>query len=230
MSYKNLLQEYYQKQGKPLPLYNTTFESGEAHIPTWMCILKLEDGKKFQAKGPNKKTAEMDAANLAYTFVKNTMMTGLSKDNSSTESDDDNPPDAIRIRYERVSPPIIYIYLDSENQQEGVKEFSSSKIKIDTELYAYATKHSAVHQKLTRENLISKKNIRTTKSTRKDAADIKLTVDVVRERNIDDHIMLISNDHFVDSLKDVLDEDGYKNVKVYKNVKSAIKYISKLVL
>ena len=140
MSYKNLLQEYYQKQGKPLPLYNTTFESGEAHIPTWLCILKLEDGKKFQAKGQNKKTAEMEAANLAYTFVKNTMMNS-STFNSSTESEDDNPPDAIRIRYEHFSPPIIYIYLDCENQQEGIREFSLSKIKIDTKLIVNLITH-----------------------------------------------------------------------------------------
>ncbi|KAL1291997.1 uncharacterized protein [Arachis hypogaea] len=67
--YKNLLQELVQKEGFSLPSYNTE-RSGEAHIPTFISYVEVE-GKVFTGQeAKTKKQAEMNAAKVAYTTLK----------------------------------------------------------------------------------------------------------------------------------------------------------------
>ncbi|KAG2689917.1 hypothetical protein I3760_09G162600 [Carya illinoinensis] len=67
--YKNLLQEFVQKEGLGLPVYDT-IKSGEAHAPIFVSTVEI-DGKVFKGQETrNKKQAEMSAAKVAYTTMK----------------------------------------------------------------------------------------------------------------------------------------------------------------
>ncbi|XP_057864280.2 uncharacterized protein LOC131072210 isoform X2 [Cryptomeria japonica] len=68
--YKNLLQEKAQKEGKALPVYNTT-KSGPPHMPVFTCTVKF-DGMTFEGKHANtKKQAEKSAAAVAWPALEN---------------------------------------------------------------------------------------------------------------------------------------------------------------
>ncbi|XP_022743723.1 double-stranded RNA-binding protein 1-like isoform X3 [Durio zibethinus] len=67
--YKNLLQELAQKEGCPLPVYNTT-RSGEAHASTFVSIVEVK-GEVFTGQAAKtKKQAEFLAAKVAYMKLK----------------------------------------------------------------------------------------------------------------------------------------------------------------
>ncbi|GLT95395.1 hypothetical protein SLE2022_130790 [Rubroshorea leprosula] len=67
--YKNLLQELAQKEGYRLPVYSTT-RLGEAHAPTFVSTVEVE-GEEFPgSKAKTKKQAEICAAKVAYTMLK----------------------------------------------------------------------------------------------------------------------------------------------------------------
>ncbi|CAM8923250.1 unnamed protein product [Rhodiola kirilowii] len=66
--FKNLLQEFAQKSGLKLPIYNTTC-SGTDHMPTFVSTVTV-GGIDFVGEGAKtKKQAEMNAANVAYTCL-----------------------------------------------------------------------------------------------------------------------------------------------------------------
>ncbi|KAM3692544.1 hypothetical protein ACJW30_08G096900 [Castanea mollissima] len=67
--YKNLLQELAQQEGFSIPIYNTT-KSGELHMPTFYSNVEVE-GEIFHGKeGKSKKQAELNAAKVAYSILK----------------------------------------------------------------------------------------------------------------------------------------------------------------
>ncbi|KAM4083949.1 hypothetical protein ACB094_08G095700 [Castanea mollissima] len=67
--YKNLLQELAQQEGFSIPIYNTT-KSGELHMPTFYSNVEVE-GEIFRGKeGKSKKQAELNAAKVAYSILK----------------------------------------------------------------------------------------------------------------------------------------------------------------
>ncbi|KAJ7971923.1 Double-stranded RNA-binding protein [Quillaja saponaria] len=68
--YKNLLQEYAQKEGSCLPVY-TTNKSGEAHLPIFVLNVEIEGETFTGQEARTKKQAEMSAAKVAYTSLKN---------------------------------------------------------------------------------------------------------------------------------------------------------------
>ena len=65
--YKNKLQEHYQKQKLPLPLYNTIRSGGTDHAPLWISTITLqESGKQIIGEINNTKSkAEESAAAIA---------------------------------------------------------------------------------------------------------------------------------------------------------------------
>ncbi|XP_054800404.1 double-stranded RNA-binding protein 4-like isoform X7 [Prosopis cineraria] len=67
--YKNLLQELIQKEGLRLPVYSTT-KSGEAHMPTFVSNVEIEGVLYTGQEAKTKKQAEMSAAKVAYTNLK----------------------------------------------------------------------------------------------------------------------------------------------------------------
>ncbi|CAK7341497.1 unnamed protein product [Dovyalis caffra] len=69
LGYKNLLQELAQREGCGLPTYGTN-KSGEAHVPTFISTVEIK-GEIFTGQGAKtKKQAEMSAAKIAYTALK----------------------------------------------------------------------------------------------------------------------------------------------------------------
>uniref|UniRef100_A0A7N2KMQ4 DRBM domain-containing protein n=1 Tax=Quercus lobata TaxID=97700 RepID=A0A7N2KMQ4_QUELO len=67
--YKNLLQELAQQEGFSIPIYKTT-KSGELHLPTFYSNVEVE-GEIFRGKeGKSKKQAELNAAKVAYSILK----------------------------------------------------------------------------------------------------------------------------------------------------------------
>ncbi|XP_057740817.1 double-stranded RNA-binding protein 1-like isoform X2 [Arachis stenosperma] len=67
--YKNLLQELVQKEGFSLPDYNTE-RFGEAHIPIFISHVEVEGEVFTGQEAKTKKQAEISAAKVAYTTLK----------------------------------------------------------------------------------------------------------------------------------------------------------------
>lgn len=71
MSAKNLLQEYYQKKGLPLPTYETKRIGGSDHSPLFISTVITSDDLIIDSSPKNtRKKSELDAANKAYEVVK----------------------------------------------------------------------------------------------------------------------------------------------------------------
>lgn len=67
--WKTILQEFYQKNSKHLPLYETVESSGPDHDRTFKVIVKV-NGKTFGPEsGKTKKEAEQKVAKIAYKFL-----------------------------------------------------------------------------------------------------------------------------------------------------------------
>ncbi|XP_045788987.1 double-stranded RNA-binding protein 1-like isoform X1 [Trifolium pratense] len=67
--YKNLLQELVQKEGLQLPVYSTN-QSGEAHKPIFSSQVEIVGEIFIGQESKSKKQAEMSAAKVAYTTLK----------------------------------------------------------------------------------------------------------------------------------------------------------------
>ena len=66
LSAKNRLQELYQKQKLPLPIYDSTNLSSVPHIPSWRATVTLYDGTQYDSPICSTKTkAEIGAAECA---------------------------------------------------------------------------------------------------------------------------------------------------------------------
>ncbi|XP_074557574.1 double-stranded RNA-binding protein 1-like isoform X2 [Curcuma longa] len=80
--YKSLLQEFVQKEGLPMPKYNT-MSYGESHVPTFSATVEIK-GKLFQGDAAKtKRQAEMNAAKIAYSYLYQSRSSRLSSHLSS---------------------------------------------------------------------------------------------------------------------------------------------------
>lgn len=61
---KSMLQEWAQKDGKPIPVYKTIEQSGPDHNPLFIVEVCVEKMKAVRASGNSKKDAEVKAATL----------------------------------------------------------------------------------------------------------------------------------------------------------------------
>jgi len=64
--YKTLLQEWFQKKYKAVPVYELVKKSGPDHDRTFWVSVHLKENVFGPAQGKNKKSAEQNAAKLAY--------------------------------------------------------------------------------------------------------------------------------------------------------------------
>lgn len=70
MSAKNILQEYFQKQKRPFPKYNTVRVGGPDHKPIWQSTIELDTGEKYiGAANISKTKTEISAAEKALLVV-----------------------------------------------------------------------------------------------------------------------------------------------------------------
>lgn len=67
--YKTLLQEWFQKKYKAVPVYELVEKTGPDHDRTFRVSVHLKDKVYGPAEGKNKKGAEQNAARLAYEQV-----------------------------------------------------------------------------------------------------------------------------------------------------------------
>lgn len=67
--YKSLLQEFTQKQGCCLPVYDT-IRHGESHTPIFVSTVEIEGENFTGQEAKTKKMAETNAAKVAYTILK----------------------------------------------------------------------------------------------------------------------------------------------------------------
>lgn len=66
MSAKNILQEYFQKRGQPVPTYVTQMAGGESHAPRWRSRVNLPTGQTFSREvSGTRRGAETAAAQTA---------------------------------------------------------------------------------------------------------------------------------------------------------------------
>ncbi|KAK1297298.1 Double-stranded RNA-binding protein 1 [Acorus calamus] len=75
--YKNLLQQFTQKEGCSMPLYKTR-SVGESHLPTFSSTVEVE-GENFDGESAKtKKLAEMNAAKVAWTTLNKRKLSKIS--------------------------------------------------------------------------------------------------------------------------------------------------------
>ncbi len=64
-NYIGLLQEWTQKRGEHLPVYQETFRTGPDHRPHFTVRVQIADGRIFEGSGPSLPEARQDAAKTA---------------------------------------------------------------------------------------------------------------------------------------------------------------------
>lgn len=70
-SWKNLVQEYCQKNGLALPVYSypIRIDMNRDNEPVWQSVLTIFDGTQFKGNASDKKTAEMNCAKDACEYI-----------------------------------------------------------------------------------------------------------------------------------------------------------------
>ena len=79
-NYKSALQEHFQKDGLPSPLYRTLTERGPDHQKVFVVEVGLPDRFLAKAKGPSRKSAEQKAAQKALKKILGRQMKVLSEE------------------------------------------------------------------------------------------------------------------------------------------------------
>ena len=79
-NYKSALQEHFQKEGLPSPVYRTLTEKGPDHEKVFAVEVCLGDRSLAKAKGPSRKSAEQKAAQKALKKILGRRMKALSEE------------------------------------------------------------------------------------------------------------------------------------------------------
>ncbi|XP_026412181.1 double-stranded RNA-binding protein 1-like isoform X2 [Papaver somniferum] len=117
--YKNFLQEFLRKEGLPLPTYKTK-SCGSPHLPTFQSTVEVGTDVFEGIAARTKKQAEMNAAKVAYSHLKEYKLNG------STSS---QAKDAFRCNSSN-SIPSLNLELQLNVKSEGPLSTSSEEHKI----------------------------------------------------------------------------------------------------
>lgn len=184
MSAKNILQEVFQKRRHPLPKYETCRAGGEAHAPKFVSRVTLSDGLEFVGEVCNSKTlAELSAAEKAMEYINNIKA-------ATTPT--------------LTTPSRITVLIDTEN-----KPIAASQIRqmINCNIVEYMSKNSPLVASPLVEGVVR----RVVPSSRKDSADIGMTLDILSYLTDEpDYLVIITSDHFGDTIAECCRE-GYIN-------------------
>jgi|SRR3989344_8221876 len=197
---KNKLQEYCVANGLKLPLYDTKKIDNQL----FKSYISLSDIKCSGGEKGRKSSAEIDAAEVMLNIIN-------LRDEKTKITYKGN---LIGIFIDHENKPLIYEELEKKinikNSFIYINIFSSSKHilvnKIKT--YSYCIKH-----------LID--------STDKDAADIYLIYDLIKNVDLYDTVIIVSDDHFAIPLAHII--NNYENINTYicKNTDQIIDIINK---
>lgn len=183
MSYKNTLQEYFQKRKQNLPVYDTYRDGGSAHSPLFVSKLTLDDGQVFNGTGQNKKKAELDAAILA--------LQSLNLYNNTDKADESNTKSQKCTFNTKTA-----ILLDLENIAGEVQKYKNLQYTNDIDIFGFVSSNHP----LAKSDLEPIKKF-VVKSDEADAADIALAVKFgqILFYGYQKHI-IVTSDHFASSL------------------------------
>ena len=192
---KGKLQEYCQQNQFSLPEYEVNnINTGIAHYPLFSATVTLWDGRTFNTADnnisslTNKKKAEHEAARLALFDIYHKMSRGNQNRNNNSS-----------FIFNKAN---VIIIVDAENQQKASDDIKSA---ISSDCIDYHVYCSRDYILACNTNGILKKEIL---STRSDAADIGIILWLGSLMNNDmtdfDAVFIVSNDHFAETVSDVL--------------------------
>lgn len=221
MSFKNQLQEHYQKQKLPLPIYSSVRDtSSKDHEAMWISTVTLPEGEKFTSSSQSKKTvAECEAAEKALEYLAFLSETKLDCDDGrnndarnitttnvvdfSPFSDNEYLKKVKNGMYEKI------ILIDLENRPDfiNVKRMPEDTIIIGVIGHCHAL--------ATKECIFPKYMI---KSAVKDAADhgLSFLAGILSQYiPVTTDVYIVSRDHYAEATVSCL-SDAISNMIVYK--------------
>lgn len=207
MSFKNDLQEYFQKRKLPIPTYTTTRAGGVAHDPRWVAQVTLSDGRIYVSSPySSKKSAELEAAETA--------IEALEEDGVVVEKPD--PEHAYYFRDHNV-----IALIDVENQPAALGEMVEKTSSSGMSIYAFYSRGHPLGRKIEGTDYVSDErvNIIEVPSTRSDGADVGMMVmlGMMLETSPATTYIIISNDHFAEAAADVVRE--YHQMRTSKSTR-----------
>lgn len=132
-SYKNLLQEYFQKNKSEVPKYKTfRTDQNKDNDPVWNSVLIIDE-QRFNCEGKSKKDAEIGVAEMAYEYLTKNGTFTENKDNISiTKTQKVQQLNEIQLnKFHKI------ILVDGENC-----DFSLNELKDDTLVIIFAAKNT----------------------------------------------------------------------------------------
>lgn len=185
MSFKNILQELYQKQKLPLPKYETVRLGGRDHRPVFVSKITLFDGQIVEGdQETTKRSSELNAAEKALQLV--------------------NPVKNIEPRDFNLKRRV-GIFIDIENKPiiEDILNIVGVSTKIH--IYAFASEeHPSLIKVKNKDFDMENFQLIEVPTTRKDGADIGLMLFVgglLFKKSYKDFI-IVTGDHYGDALAD----------------------------
>lgn len=183
MSFKNDLQEIYQKKGDTFPIYTTLRVGGTDHNPCFVSTVTLPSGIVVKGKNcSNRKAAEKSAAEEALRDIREEETNSV----SSVENYDLSG---------------ITLYIDMENLPK-----EHNNIKYPVEKIGYVSRRHAIAQKVTEYDF----PIIIVNSLHKDASDVFMCMDIAEKigKGNDNIILILTKDHFGKVATEWIDQAG----------------------
>lgn len=196
MNYKNLLQEYLQKRGYPIPKYD-----GNLTLFGWIGNVTINIDKReltfFGIECNNKKDSQKDASKDALEYLYNYKK--IEKYNCYKNSNTLKSQDIIFVDIENISK---YNYIIPEKY-----------------IYGFISTNSCLYNKI--EDIKRYMNIYIYDGKEKDGSDILLTMIISEHiphiKKYKNNIIIVTNDHFGKCIKKILKNDNI-NCDVVKSL------------
>lgn len=187
-SYKNLLQEYFQKNGLPLPKYQTLKIDGMDHQPVWQARLQIND-TIYEAEGKSKTEAEINVAEYAcLNYCKNPVKTEIKLDRKQKVND---ITEIVFDKYESI------IMVDGENC-----DIDMAKINSNVLVLFFAAKNTTKNKIFEFQTKYDNCYVFLAQCVGKDAADHLLTFNAGKlSLIINKKTFILSKDHFGEFLE-----------------------------
>lgn len=200
MSPKNKLQEFYQKQGLPLPKYETLRLGGPDHKPVWQSRITTPD--KIVIIGgikPTKSLSESSAAKRALKSIVNDLQPKI------------------------ILPNRTALLVDVENLPKFINDVCDKYDNLD--IYAFVGIHHCLSERKFPSNVIKVLS----PSTQQDGTDtcMQVYIGYLLSQNKYDNYLIATRDHFGAALIDMITSDNLlwksKNAKLVTTIDHIVK-------